>query len=185
MYEPHERTCCDAHRSDGSESTDMHSLPHDAVDVLVVGAGVAGLATGLVLGQLGVSALVIERRTDWSSHPRATALTGATMELLRNWGVEPEVREAGFASVPVMSTPPQFGWPRAESHPVRGAYVDMCARSAGADSLQVHTVSRHSSGLCWELTGVQVGDDGVRVTLAGSVIAWRCARDSHSLSRRG
>jgi 2-polyprenyl-6-methoxyphenol hydroxylase-like FAD-dependent oxidoreductase len=70
----------------GTESTDRQSLPHDAVDVLVVGGGVAGLATGLALGQLGVSALVIERRdglvessschgVDWS-HDGAIAELG-------------------------------------------------------------------------------------------------------------
>jgi 2-polyprenyl-6-methoxyphenol hydroxylase-like FAD-dependent oxidoreductase len=81
----------------------MQRFPSDEVDVLVVGGGAAGLATGLTLGELGISALVVERRTERSTHPRATALTAATMELMRGWGIQPEVRWAGFMAQPVLS----------------------------------------------------------------------------------
>lgn len=38
----------------------MQRFPPRRVDVLVVGGGAAGLATGLTLGELGISALVVE-----------------------------------------------------------------------------------------------------------------------------
>ena len=57
-------------------------------EVVVVGAGPAGLASAVTLGSYGVETLVVERRASSSTLPRATVASTATMELLRRWGLE-------------------------------------------------------------------------------------------------
>jgi putative polyketide hydroxylase len=57
-------------------------------EVVVVGAGPAGLATAVTLGSYGVETLVIDRRLSTSTLPRATVASTGTMELLRRWGLE-------------------------------------------------------------------------------------------------
>lgn len=65
-------------------------------DVVIVGAGPAGLATSIELARAGTPSLLLERRSDPSSLPRANGLTSATVRLLREWGVERRVRSRGF-----------------------------------------------------------------------------------------
>jgi putative polyketide hydroxylase len=60
--------------------------------VLVVGAGPGGLAAAVTLARQGVEALVVERKADLSSLPRATSLSTRSMELVRSWGLEDKVR---------------------------------------------------------------------------------------------
>ncbi|MGW9210191.1 FAD-dependent monooxygenase [Embleya sp. NPDC055664] len=66
------------------------------VDVLVVGAGPAGLSTAVLLGRLGISTRVVERRAAGSAHPKAHVVNARTMELFRQWGVADEVRDAAL-----------------------------------------------------------------------------------------
>ncbi|HEX3258952.1 MAG TPA: FAD-dependent oxidoreductase [Pseudonocardia sp.] len=56
-------------------------------DVLIVGAGPAGLATALSALRHGARVLVVERRAGPSTVPRATGISIHTMEVLRGWGV--------------------------------------------------------------------------------------------------
>jgi putative polyketide hydroxylase len=67
----------------------------DEVPVAVVGAGPAGLAAAITLAGLGIETLLIERKSDLSSLPRATAMSTRSMELIRSWGLEDEVRAGG------------------------------------------------------------------------------------------
>ena len=62
--------------------------------MLIVGAGPAGLTAAITLARAGVETLVVERRTQVSDLPRATGVSTATMELLRSWGLEEQVRAA-------------------------------------------------------------------------------------------
>jgi 2-polyprenyl-6-methoxyphenol hydroxylase-like FAD-dependent oxidoreductase len=62
-------------------------------EVVVVGAGPAGLAAAATLGGHGVETLVVERRASTSTLPKATVASTATMELLRRWGLEEQARE--------------------------------------------------------------------------------------------
>jgi putative polyketide hydroxylase len=143
----------------------MERWSSDEVDILVVGGGVAGLAAGLVLGELGLSALVIERRPDWSSHPRATALTGATMELFGRWGIKPEVTEAGFSSLPAMSLRPSLVGPELQRIPFP-EHVWTCAQDRLEPILCRRTRSAGTPVIYgWELSALQVGEDGVRATM--------------------
>jgi putative polyketide hydroxylase len=69
----------------------------DEYDVVVVGAGAAGLTTACALAQAGVEMLLIERRPTGSPLPRATVLSVRTMELMRSWGLEERIREGADA----------------------------------------------------------------------------------------
>ena len=70
----------------------MHA---EHVPVVVVGAGPAGLAAAIALARLGVETMLVERRAELSSLPRATAVSLRSMELIRSWGVEDAVRAGG------------------------------------------------------------------------------------------
>lgn len=61
-------------------------------DVLVVGAGPAGLTTAITTVRNGARVLVVERHSGTSIYPRATGVHLRTVELLRSWGLHREVR---------------------------------------------------------------------------------------------
>jgi putative polyketide hydroxylase len=60
-------------------------------EVVVVGAGPAGLTAAITLARAGVEVRLIERRPSGLPLPRATVLSVRTMELLRSWGLEDEI----------------------------------------------------------------------------------------------
>ena len=62
-------------------------------ELVVVGAGPAGLTSGIAAASYGVETLVIDRRSSTSSLPRSTVASTGTMELLRRWGLEAEIRK--------------------------------------------------------------------------------------------
>ncbi|MGH2617202.1 MAG: FAD-dependent monooxygenase [Thermomicrobiales bacterium] len=70
----------------------------ETTPVLIVGGGVTGLAAALFLAWNGVRPLLVERHPDLLIHPRARGFTPRTIELFRQVGIEPAIREAGFAS---------------------------------------------------------------------------------------
>lgn len=95
-------------------------------DVVIVGAGPAGLAAAATLGSYGVSALLVERRESISTLPRANTISTATMELLRRWGLEERVRARGFDVEWTMLATPSLkeaasGEPVEVGLPTRGA----------------------------------------------------------------
>jgi putative polyketide hydroxylase len=69
----------------------------ETVPVLIVGGGLTGLSSALFLAWHGVRPLLVERHADLLIHPRARGFTPRTVELLRQVGLEPAIREAGFA----------------------------------------------------------------------------------------
>ena len=60
--------------------------------VVVVGAGPAGLTAAVAMARLGVEVLLVERRRELSSLPRATSVSTRSMEIFRSWGLEREIR---------------------------------------------------------------------------------------------
>lgn len=63
--------------------------------VLIVGGGVAGLTTSILLGQLGVDSLLVERHPGTSLVPKAHIIHSRTLEILQQMGLEEAVRAAG------------------------------------------------------------------------------------------
>jgi putative polyketide hydroxylase len=66
------------------------------VPVLIAGAGPAGSTAAVALARYGIECLVVERRSELSTLPRATAISTRSMELLRSWGLEEKVRAGGI-----------------------------------------------------------------------------------------
>ena len=68
-------------------------------DVLIVGAGPVGLMTSLLLSNQGVSSLVVERRFERMTAPKAHAVNSRTLEICDAAGLDAEtVRAAGAAA---------------------------------------------------------------------------------------
>jgi 2-polyprenyl-6-methoxyphenol hydroxylase-like FAD-dependent oxidoreductase len=68
------------------------------IPVLIIGGSLVGLSTALLLGRLGVPSLVVERHAGTAIHPRAGHFQLGTMEMLRQVGLEDEVRTASLAT---------------------------------------------------------------------------------------
>ena len=67
------------------------------IPVLVVGSGPAGLTAAVLLADLGVPALLVERNPTTTDHPRAHVVNTRTMEIFRRIGIADAVRAAGLA----------------------------------------------------------------------------------------
>ncbi len=65
------------------------------IPVLIVGAGGAGLSLLLLLHQLGIASVLVERRPDVSWYPRARNLNFRTLEVFRGLGLEAQVIATG------------------------------------------------------------------------------------------
>lgn len=63
------------------------------VDVLVVGAGPAGLAAAIELGVRGISVLVVEKNSRGGTAPRAKTTNVRTRTHLRRWGIADRLAE--------------------------------------------------------------------------------------------
>jgi len=66
------------------------------VPVLIADDGSAGLTAAIALARRGAPSMIVERRPDLSGLPRATAISLRSMELLRGWGLEDEIRAGGI-----------------------------------------------------------------------------------------
>jgi len=69
-------------------------MMHDeqrTTQVLIAGAGPAGLTAAIALGRQGIDTLVVDRKRELSSLPRATVISTRSMELLRSWGLEQDI----------------------------------------------------------------------------------------------
>lgn len=75
-----------------AQSRESGSGPDD-VGVLIVGGSLVGLTTAALLAAHGVKPLVVERHAGTAIHPRAGHFQIRTIEILRELGLEAEVRE--------------------------------------------------------------------------------------------
>lgn len=60
--------------------------------VLIVGGGLAGLTSALLLASQGVNVLLIEKHEGSSPHPRATGFTQRSLEIFRSLGIEDSIK---------------------------------------------------------------------------------------------
>jgi putative polyketide hydroxylase len=73
----------------------VHSdLDPERYDVLVVGAGPAGLTTACGLARAGVRVLVVDKHAGTTIFPKATGVRPRTLEILRSWTLEQRVLAA-------------------------------------------------------------------------------------------
>jgi putative polyketide hydroxylase len=70
-------------------------MPDIRVPVLIVGSGLAGLTTAVMLAWRGIRPLLVERHADTSKNPRARGVNFRTMELLRVAGLEADLMAEG------------------------------------------------------------------------------------------
>lgn len=77
-----------------SERRPTSPLASSGFDVLVVGAGPAGLSTALGLARQGVRAMVVEKHASTSTYPKASGVRPRTLEIFRAWGMADRVRAA-------------------------------------------------------------------------------------------
>ncbi|MGW0035194.1 FAD-dependent monooxygenase [Gordonia sp. NPDC003376] len=83
--------------AEGADARPRPELP-DRTSVLVVGGGPVGLTMGLELEHHGIDAVVIERNTDTTRHPKMDITNGRSMELYRRLGIADELRKVAIAS---------------------------------------------------------------------------------------
>ena len=70
-------------------------MRHIRVPVLIVGSGLAGLTTAVMLAWRGIRPLLVERHADTSKNPRARGVNFRSMELLRVAGLEADLMAEG------------------------------------------------------------------------------------------
>jgi 2-polyprenyl-6-methoxyphenol hydroxylase-like FAD-dependent oxidoreductase len=144
------------------------------VDVLVVGAGPAGLTAAAALRRYGVEVLVLERKTRLSWHPRATVVSTRSMELLRSWGLEDEIRGGGIGDVEwlglVTTTlagagrgkPVTLGLPTKEQAAVLSPVAPLCAPQDHTEAVLLGYARSLGAEVAFgrELVRVDVSDEG-------------------------
>ena len=156
-------------------ANDMNDQRYD-YDVIVIGAGPSGLTTATALARSGVRVLVVEKHRGLSIFPKATGIRPRSMEILRGWGLEAEVRrrsqpnQLGMAISPTLAVPGQvveLGLPTDE---VVAAVTPTRLAICGQDQLEqvLHDHLRVRGGTIrfrTEMVGFSQTDDAVCVTL--------------------
>lgn len=75
---------------------DPPTMPDATAPVLIVGSGPAGLSAAVLLADLGVRAVLVERNPATTDHPRAHVINTRTMEIFRQIGIADAVLAAGI-----------------------------------------------------------------------------------------
>jgi len=148
-------------------------------DVLVVGAGPAGLATAVSASGHGARVLVVERRAGPSTVPRATGMSIRTMEVMRGWGVADAVLAGSIVCEPTVTITQRLADPPADVVPLAWPSVrEMVAASPAfpavvpQDHLEpvlVDAVRRRGGEVRFgaPFTALRTTSDGVRATVGG------------------
>jgi 2-polyprenyl-6-methoxyphenol hydroxylase-like FAD-dependent oxidoreductase len=177
----------------------MENVMTEDVEVVVVGAGAAGLAATTTLARHGVTTLLVEQRLEPSTLPRATVISTRSMELLRSWGLEEEVLAGGVeADVWLWECPTlaraSEGSAHAVGYPTReqAAVVSPCAPGTVPQDwleavLRRDVASRPAARLelGTRLVGVDSSPAGVRATVQDRTGAVRTVRSRYLVAADG
>lgn len=106
------------------------------VPVLIVGAGVGGLAASALLARHGVASLLVDKRDEVFSYPKARNLSFRSLEILRGLGVGDQVH-AVAEHVSAMVVKPTLN--SAEERPA----MDIDALFAGLDTLSPEPAAQY------------------------------------------
>ncbi len=163
-------------------STTTSVISHD---VVVVGAGPAGLTAAISLARHGVSVLVVEKHRGTSPFPKATGVSTRTMELLRTWGIDQQVRAGAIGvqpllsvsstlSAPVQLTVP-FGYPTDEQALAVSPVTPTCVPQDHLEPVLLDLLISCGGTVRFgtELTALRTGSVGVRAELLDSVTGRR------------
>jgi putative polyketide hydroxylase len=154
-------------------------------DVLVVGAGPAGLATAIEAARHGADVLLAERRAGLSPHPRATGVSTRTMEILRTWAVDAAVLAAAMDVEPMMAftstlgTPPHrvqpLGYPTAAEAAAVSPAIPVCCPQDALEPILLAELLRLGGRVRFgaPFTGLAHVGDGVRARLGDTSVAAR------------
>lgn len=173
----------------------MTETVYPEVPVLVVGGGSVGLLTAALLTHHGVPAVLVERRSGPSVHPRATGIGPRTVEILREIGLDTAVDAAavdlrGAAGKAVARTVVEMGTGDVVTVPMPTPSADeldttpfrlrgVCAQDR-LDAVVAADLARRGADLRWStrLVGIAQDADGVDVELEGpdGRYSVRCAR---------
>jgi putative polyketide hydroxylase len=165
----------------------MTETAYPKIPVLVVGGGSVGLLTAALLTHHGVPAVLVERRSGPSIHPRATGIGARTVEVLRELGLDTAVdavavdlRARGAAGKAVARTVVEMGAgdvvtvpmpppPAADELDVTPFKLrGVCAQDR-LDAVVAADLARRGADLRWStrLVGIAQDADGVDVELEG------------------
>jgi putative polyketide hydroxylase len=158
-----------------------HGMALDAqeIDVLVVGAGPAGLTAAATLRRYGADVLVVERKERLTSHPRATVVSTKSMELLRSWGLEDRMSAGGMPEVEWMARASEtladaengrvvtLGLPTKEQAAVLSPVAPLCVPQDHTERVLVDHARSLGVEVAFgqEVLRVDVGEDGAEALI--------------------
>ena len=162
----------------------MTETAYPEIPVLAVGGGSVGLLTAALLTHHGVPAVLVERRSGPSVHPRATGIGPRTVEVLRELGLDAAVDAVavdlrGGAGKAVARTVVEMGAGDVATVPMPTPSADeldvtpfrlrgVCAQDR-LDAVVAADLARRGADLRWStrLVGIAQDADGVDVELEG------------------
>jgi 2-polyprenyl-6-methoxyphenol hydroxylase-like FAD-dependent oxidoreductase len=136
-------------------------------DVIIVGAGPAGLSLALCLARQGIRSVVLERRPGENEHPRAHYVNTRTMELFRQWGIRDAVLADAYPTehLPFEMLVPIGGLSGADRALISPASVTSCAQDRIEAALLSVLAGHPTCEVRWGRTFRDVVDHGDHVAV--------------------